>query len=84
MPDVIQEVIDIIHDKFPSNSKLNSCLVTKYENGSCTCPPHGDNEPFISPGSDIFTFSIGVSRTMKFESCSDHANQINESVKLEI
>ena len=83
MPDVIQEVIDIIHDKFPSNSKLNSCLVTKYENGSCTCPPHGDNEPFISPGSDIFTFSIGASRTMKFESCSDHANQINESVKLE-
>ena len=69
-------------DKFPSNSKLNSCLVTQYENGSCSCPPHGDNELFISPGLDIFTFSIGASRTMEFESCSDHANQINESVKL--
>ena len=39
MPAVIQKVIDEIHEKFPSDTKLNSCLVTKYENGTSSCPP---------------------------------------------
>ena len=47
-----------------------------------TCPTHGDNEPFITPDSDIFTVSIGSERTMKFENCNDQARKVNESIKL--
>ena len=82
MPDVVQGVIDQIHDKFPNSARINSCLVTKYASGLSSCPAHGDNEPFITPDSDIFTISIGSERTMKFENCNDQARKVNESIKL--
>ena len=73
LPDVIQKVVDKIHLDFPSSEKINSCLITKYTDGSSTCPPHSNDEPFISPASDIFTISMGAERTMKFSNCSKHA-----------
>ena len=82
MPDVVQGVIDRIHEKFPNSARINSCLVTKYASGLSSCPAHGDNEPFITPNSDIFTLSIGSERTMKFENCNDLAHNVNESIKL--
>ena len=66
IPAPIQNVINKIHEKFPSAQKVNSCLVTLYENGSQYCPPHSDDEPFIGPLSDIYTMSIGATRTMRF------------------
>ena len=54
MPDVVQGVIDQIHKEFPNSARINSCLVTKYASGLSSCPAHGDNEPFITPNSDIF------------------------------
>ena len=39
LPDAIQQVVDRIHQNFPSSEKVNSCLITKYTNGSSTCPP---------------------------------------------
>ena len=55
LPDAIQKVVDRIHQNFPSSETVNSCLITKYTDGSSTCPPHSDDEPFISPAYDIFT-----------------------------
>ena len=82
MPNTIQQVIDAIHSKFPSSPKINSCLVTKYVNGHSDCPSHGDDEPFISPKSDIFTLSIGAERSMQFTNCSEHVSATNDSVTL--
>ena len=59
-PEVIQKIIYQIHNQFPLSSKVNSCLLTKYPDGSSICPAHGDDEPFIGPCSDIFTFSVGL------------------------
>ena len=82
MPNTIQQVIDEIHEKFPSSLKINSCLVTKYINGQSDCPSHGDDEPFIHPKSDIFTLSVGAQRSMQFSNCSDHVLSTDESVVL--
>ena len=73
-PEVIQKIIDQIHNQFPLSSKVNSCLLTKYPDGSSICPAHGDDEPFIGPGSDIFTLLVGAERSMKF------VNSINKAV----
>ena len=82
LPDAIQQVVDRIHQNFPSSEKVNSCLITKYTDGSSTCPPHSDDEPFISPASDIFTLSMGAERTMKFNNCSKHTNVLDDSIAL--
>ena len=82
VPSSIQKLIDEIHDKFPNSTKINSCLVTKYADGSSDCPSHGDDEPFINPKSDIFTFSMGAVRSMKFVNCSDNAANVNDCVSL--
>ena len=43
------------------------CLVTLYEDGKAYIPPHSDNEESIVPGSDIFTVSIGETRTIEYQ-----------------
>ena len=82
IPDEIKTVMDTIHEKFPLSTKSNSCLVTKYQTGTNFCPLHGDNSPFNSPTSDIFTFSIGAERVMKIKSSSIHTTPLDKSVKL--
>ena len=76
IPDVIQPVIDLISEKYP-NTIINSCLVTRYKNGSNMCPQHSDDEPFISPWSDIFTMSIGCERIMQFNSISNSSASVS-------
>ena len=56
--EVIQTIIDQIHNQFPLSSKVNSLLLTKYPDGSSICPAHGDDELFIGPCLDIFTLSV--------------------------
>ena len=43
-----------------------TCLVTLYDNGSCYIPSHSDDEPSISPGSEIYTISVGSPRVLRF------------------
>ena len=82
-PEVIQKIIDQIHNQFPLSSKVNSCLLTKYPDGSSICPAHGDDEPFIGPCSDIFTLSVGAERSMKFENSTNKAaNAPEDNVSL--
>ena len=82
MPNAIHQVIEKIHEQFPSEAKINSCLITKYTDGSSICPPHSDNEPFINPSSDIFTLSMGAERTMKFDSITKHTCKVDDSILL--
>ena len=82
MPDALKHVIEKIHENFPSDEKINSCLITKYTDGSSVCPPHSDNEPFINPASDIFTLSMGAERSMKFNSITKHTCEVDESINL--
>ena len=82
MPNAIHQVIEKIHEQFPSEAKINSCLITKYTDGSSICPPHSDNEPFINPSSDIFTLSMGAERTMKFDSVTKHTCKVDDSILL--
>ena len=77
IPEVIDPIIKLISEKYP-NTMTNSCLVTRYQDGSNTCPKHNDDEPFIAPCSDIFTFSVGSERSMMFTS----VNNDTESVTL--
>ena len=44
-----------------------SCLVTLYEDGKSSIPPHSDNEQSIVPGSDIYTVSLGATRSLIFQ-----------------
>ena len=82
-PEVIQKIIDQIHNQFPLSSKVNSCLLTKYPDGSSICPAHGDDEPFIGPCSDIFTLLVGAERSMKFvNSINKAANALEYNVSL--
>ena len=52
-------------------------MVTRYQNGSHTCPQHSDDEPFIAPWSDIFTLSLGADRTMLFTSVNEDSKSVN-------
>jgi len=45
---------------------LNSCLVTRYKDGSKHIPPHRDNELVIDPESLIVTVSLGAEREISF------------------
>ena len=44
-----------------------SCLVTLYEDGKSSIPPHSDNEQSILPESDIYTVSLGSTRSLIFQ-----------------
>ena len=65
IPPIINQIINKIEGDFPG-SNLNSCLITEYAGISSQIPEHSDDEPVISPESNIFTLSIGDPRTIIF------------------
>ena len=71
-----------IHEQFPSEAKIYSCLITKCTDGSSICPQHSDNEPFINHSSYIFTLSMGAERTMKFDGITQHTCKVDDSMLL--
>ena len=75
IPDVLKPVLEQLSASYP-NTMVNSCLITRYKDGTNTCPRHSDDEPFISPWSDIFTFSVGGERSMLFTSIKDDTTSI--------
>jgi alkylated DNA repair dioxygenase AlkB len=70
-PNAIQEIIAELQKTFPQSPAPNSCLISRYEDGSQYVPPHADDEPFIGTSSDIFTLSLGATRDMQFTNCHD-------------
>ena len=58
-------VVDAITTHDPDFNLIDySCLVTRYEDGSSSIPPHADDEYCISQDSNIYTVSVGAERTL--------------------
>ena len=70
IPPILKSVIDKIIRHSP-DANINSCLITRYTSGQSCIPSHQDNEPFIDPNSDIYTLSIGCTRSMIFKNIKD-------------
>ena len=65
----IQELLDKIRPKLAKpNAWLNSCLITRYNDGQSHIPKHSDDECAIDPESVIVTASFGAEREIKFTS----------------
>ena len=76
MPPPLQELIELLKPQLSDpDAAVNSCLVTRYKNGSDHIPLHRDDEPVFNPDSEIMTVSIGQSRTMKFVSNSGQKSE---------
>ena len=48
------------------NKQTWTCMATLYSDGKSSIPMHSDSQQQV-PGSDIFTVSLGCSRTLKFQ-----------------
>ena len=82
-PPLIQEILDFLNtSKGNGKSKSNSCLITRYVNGSSVCPEHEDDEPVINPASDINTLSIGATRKMLLRRKTSTGNVLVEELEL--
>ena len=67
IPSVINDLLNHLKPKLTDPSaKINSCLITRYIDGSRGIKPHRDDELVIDPESEIITFSLGASRKMQF------------------
>ena len=60
--------IDLIHERFTvgKQNEINSVLINKYQDEQSHMPKHSDDEPSISPKSQIFTLSLGDTCTVTF------------------
>ena len=77
-PLVVQELMDAVRPSLPSaNALINSCLITRYLNGSNHIPMHKDNEVSIDPESVIVTVSLGKERKLKFVHARGAEKELN-------
>lgn len=60
----INNLMNHINETF--NTKLNSCLVSKYENGNIYTPYHDDAEDSLDQTESLFVVSLGVERSVDF------------------
>lgn len=75
IPQSIEKVIDLIHQEFKqftSAPTINQVIINRYRDGSSCLPKHSDNEPEIKPDSQIFTVSLGSTRSLVFR--DEHTN----------
>ena len=67
LPEEVKNLVASIRPILLNPEKpINSCLVSRYQTGLNSIPPHRDNEPVIDPETDIITVSIGAERQMTF------------------
>ena len=80
-PEIIQDLLQSVRPNLSNPSAwINSCLITRYKSGKDHIPPHGDDELFFDPDSEIATVSIGAERTMSF-SCN--SSDIKKELRLD-
>ena len=67
-PAIVEELMGRLNDQFVKEGaqKLNSCLINRYEGPESSIKQHSDNEREIACDSNIYTVSIGHSRTINF------------------
>ena len=70
-PPLIEQLLGRLNDEFCGEGKpqLNQCLINRYEGPKSYIKQHSDNEKSIARDSNIFTISIGQSRTVDFTNC---------------
>ena len=66
IPEPVNRLIETITGEYPSDEKGNSCMISKYTDGTNYCPSHSDDEWALSPMANIYTFTIGASRPVEF------------------
>ena len=69
IPTPIKKVVELIQQEFlqfTSAKTINQVIVNKYKSGSSFLPKHSDHEAEIKPDSEIFTVSLGCTRTITF------------------
>ncbi len=68
IPEPLQNILDLMNANHISGDyKLNSILVNKFDGPESHLPEHSDDEFSINPESDIFTISLGDSRTIIYK-----------------
>ena len=75
IPPELKIVEKVIEDKCPG-AEVTSFLLSRYEDGNAYCPSHSDDEPSLSPTGDIYTFSFGTPRVMRFRNI--HTGEVRE------
>lgn len=77
-PTEIQAIIDKLNSGKDKPFTINSCLITRYIDGTKFCPSHQDDEIIINPDSVIMGLSVGAERTIKFTPSSGFDHQMHE------
>ena len=67
IPSVINEVIDLVYQKFPDTPIISQASVNEY-NGDGFIAEHSDNEDVLGPESLIYTLTIGETGDIIFKS----------------
>ena len=72
IPQALDYTINKIIESFDGNYDINSVLINYYlGDSSSAIPEHSDNEGTINPESQIFTISLGYTRTVVFKDILD-------------
>lgn len=69
VPAALKVLIEKIHkheNMCSAGDDINQVIINRYTGGNSSLPEHSDDESSIAPGSQIFTLSLGCTRTMKF------------------
>lgn len=69
IPKPLQELIRKIlddEDICAPNDSINQIIINRYSGKSSSLPEHSDDEASIAPESNVFTLSLGCTRTMQF------------------
>ena len=67
IPEALDEIMNTINQSLTGGRyELNSILVNRYKGKNSFLPEHADDEYAINPESDIFTVSVGSTRTVLF------------------
>ena len=67
IPEPVKDIIDLLLPDFPESKTISQCLINKFEGPESFLPFHSDDEPTISPVSDIYTVSLGSPSKIKFK-----------------
>ena len=76
MPPLMKKTIEDLAKDHPEASRINQCLVNKLEGPESYISVHCDDESTIAPGSNIYTFSLGDDRDVRYTNLHSGEQQI--------
>ena len=87
IPKPITKVIELLQQEFKqftSAGTINQVILNRYKDGLSFMPKHSDNEPEIKPDSQIFTVSLGCTRSIVFRDESTTPSTEDREKELEV